>query len=99
MRKHIANEGNDCAYCCLPDNAVGRSIHLNEECNRRQCAYGPANRSESHMLNAERGENVATCHDEKAGEPRSTKFFNGGTNESARAQVAERRRIDMMNCH
>ena len=87
MCKDIANEGNDCADCCLSDNAVCLPVHLDEKRNGGQCTYGPANRSENHMLNAERGENVATCHNEKAGEPRSTKFFNGGTDEFARAEI------------
>ena len=87
MCKDIANEGNDRADCCLSDNAVSRPVHLDEKRHRGQRTYGPANRSENHMLNAERGENVATRHNQKAGEPRSTKFFNGGTNKSARAET------------
>jgi hypothetical protein len=99
MCKDVTNEGNDCADCCLSDNAVCRPVHLDEKRNRGQCTYGPANRSESHMLNAERCKNVATGHNEKAGEPRSTKFFDGRTDKSGRTQIIGSKCTEMMVCH
>ena len=99
MCEYIANEGNDCTDCCLADNAVGRSVHLDEKCNCGQCTYGPANRGEDQMLNAERRENVATRHDEKAGEPRPAKLFNGRTDKPACAQIIESEATEVMGCH
>lgn len=98
MCEDITNEGNDCTDCCLSDNAVGRPVHLDEKCYGRQRTYGPANRSEDQMLNTERCENVATRHNEKAGEPRPEKFFNGRTDKPARA-ILESEFSEIIGCH
>jgi hypothetical protein len=87
MCKDISNEGHDCADGRLSDDAICCPVHLDEKCNGGQCTYGPANRSENHMLHAERGEDIATRHNEKAGEPSSTKFFKGGADEPACAEI------------
>jgi len=86
MCEDITDERNNPADCCLAADTVSRAVHLDEECDGSQCAYGPANRREEHMLEAERGENVAARHDEKAGEPRASKLFQSRTGKPARTQ-------------
>jgi hypothetical protein len=78
MCEDITNEGNYRADCCLAANTVNRSVHLDEECKGGQCTYGPANRREDYVRDAECGEDVAARHDEKAGEPRTTKLSIAG---------------------
>jgi hypothetical protein len=77
MCEDITNERNDRADGRLSADTVSRPIHLQKECDGGQCAYGSTNRREEKMLGAERCENIASRHDEKAGEPRPTKLFNG----------------------
>jgi hypothetical protein len=77
MGEDITNECNDRADGCLPPDTVSRPVHLQKKYNGGQCAYGSTNRRKEKMLGAERCENVASRHDEKASEPRPTKLFNG----------------------
>ena len=80
MGEDVTNERNDRADGRLSADTVSRPIHLDKQSNGGQCAYGSTNRCEEKMLGAERCENIASRHDEKAGEPRSTKLFNSRAN-------------------
>jgi hypothetical protein len=58
---------------------------LQEEKNGNHCAYAPANRGETHMLQAECAENVAARHHKKAGEPRACELFQRRARKPTRA--------------
>ena len=99
MCEDITDERNDRANCSLAADTVSRPVHLDEECDGGQCSYGPANRREDQMLDAERDENIAARHHEKASEPRPTKLFNGRTDKPTRAQIIECASTEVMGCH
>jgi len=89
MCEDIADQGNNCTDRCLAADAISRPVHLEEECDSDDRANGSANRSEQHVLDAKRGENVAARHDEKAGKPRPSKLFGSRTDKPACAQIIE----------
>ena len=89
MRENITDKRNERADRCLAADTVSRPIHLEEESNSEDRASGSANRSVEHMLDTECNENVAPRHDEKAGEPGSSKFFSSRTQKPARVRIIE----------
>jgi hypothetical protein len=71
-----------------PTLSVVRSI-----CNRRATVTAapttPQNRRETRVLEAERGQNVATGHHEKTGEPGARELLGGRARKAALAQIIE----------
>jgi hypothetical protein len=100
MGKRIADEGYKRADCRLPGEAFDASVHLRQERNRDYAAHKPADRSEAHVLEAERCKNAAPRHHQKAGEPGARKFFGGRAQEAARLKVAEAFvKVEFPTCH
>jgi hypothetical protein len=60
---------------------------LREQRNGNRRADNAANRGEAQVLEAERGENVAARHHEKAGQPRPRELLNGRAGKPAGAFI------------
>jgi len=77
MREHVADECRDDADRCLPPDAVGRAIHLEEQSDGYCRADNAAHRGKLRVLEREGGKDVAARHHEKAGKPGPCKLLSG----------------------
>src|SRR5262245_37078251 len=85
----IANERRNGADRCRPKDAVRGPIHLYEQGNSNNGANNAANRRETCVLKAERGQHVAPCHDEKTGEPGARELFDSGAHKATLAYAIQ----------
>src|SRR5262245_30052043 len=87
VSEDIANERRNGADRRRPKDAVLGPIHLNEQGDGNDGADDAANRCQTRVLKAERGQYVAACHYEKTGEPGARELFNSGARKATVAYV------------
>jgi hypothetical protein len=99
MCEHIADQRHDRAERCLADDGVGAPIHLEEKRNGNDRTNGPANGGEDYVIETERSEDVAACHDEQASNPCARKFLGGRPGKTARSQFIDREPAQVQRRH
>ena len=86
MGEHIADQCHDRAQCHLPADAIPGAVHLQEKRNGDHRADGAANRRENDVVETECIQNIAACHYQKTGEPRTCELFGSRAAKAADPQ-------------